>query len=445
MPDVTTSKSLRQPSAASRRLNQNDKALLQTTSWSAKSSTLKFEDRVSVTDAKAVFLTGLVMYAGPVHFDDGTWVGIQLIGPSVGKGNSDGTFHGKSYFAGVGAKNGVMAPIELVNKYDSSQSVNDAEQRSTVDVLTNARVASILKADEKHRQIKKRFYKEEVYIQRLKDTALGDAIAERHASNKAGNANIVLKYSDPESTLCSSDLELVRGLDKTHQNFCLSDPTMPDNPIIYASQAFLDLTGYRLSDILGRNCRFLQGPKTDKTHVDRIRQSIVEGADCHVCLLNYRQDGTIFYNRLFMTALRDTNGHVKNFLGVQCQVSEATAQEINSAELKLLQAGMQRKGAVFTKRNKKKMRHTGKALKHSNSSGKLNFEESEELKPHHDNNTDVTFDMEEAMFRSCMDDPFAPMTAELETLYQQIKEDPFAGYSSSASVRNGPKEDLFFV
>ena len=118
----------------------------------------------------------------------------------------------------------------------------------------------------------------------------------------------------------------------TQQNYCLSDPTLPDNPITFASQAFLNMTGYNLNEILGKNCRFLQGEDTDEYAVYRIRLSIKEGADCHVVLLNYRKDGTPFYNRLFMTALRDTKGRVKNYLGVQCEVSEAVAKRINSEE-----------------------------------------------------------------------------------------------------------------
>jgi PAS domain S-box-containing protein len=423
-------------SAPSRRLNNNDRALLGTTSWSAKSTELKFEDRVSVADAKAVFLTGLVTYVGPVHFCDGTWVGIQLIGPSLGKGNCDGAYKGKTYFADVGAKNGVMASIDLVNKYDSSTTLNADEQRATVDVLTSSRVASILKSDEKNRTTNKRFYKEEIYITRLKNTTLGDAIGKRHDSSDNGTNKIKLKYAGPDSTLCECDLALVRGLDKTHQNFCLTDPTLPDNPITYTSQAFLDLTGYRLSQILGVNCRFLQGPLTDKTLVDRIRQSINEGADCHVCLLNYRQDGTPFYNRLFMTALRDTHGHVKNYLGVQCEVSETTAQKINADELQLFQAGMERHGTKFTQRREGRMMRTYSAGSSDGAKPTDNLPLPQSRRPSSRDITQkssmVAFDMEEAMFRSCMlDDPFAPMTDELEELFQQIQTDPFAGYTTS--------------
>jgi PAS domain S-box-containing protein len=94
---------------------------------------------------------------------------------------------------------------------------------------------------------------------------------------------------------------------------------LPDNPIVYASQGFLNLTGYSLDQILGRNCRFLQGPETDPKSVERIRKAIDQGNDMSVCLLNYRVDGTTFWNQFFIAALRDQNGNVTNFVGVQCK------------------------------------------------------------------------------------------------------------------------------
>ena len=92
---------------------------------------------------------------------------------------------------------------------------------------------------------------------------------------------------------------------------------MPDNPIVYASQGFLALTGYTLDQVLGRNCRFLQGPATDPKTVARIRKGIEHGEDTTVCLLNYRADGSTFWNQFFIAALRDGDGNVVNFLGVQ--------------------------------------------------------------------------------------------------------------------------------
>lgn len=86
--------------------------------------------------------------------------------------------------------------------------------------------------------------------------------------------------SDPSSAtkiLDDPDYTLVKALQTAQQNFVITDPTLPDNPIVYASGGFLCLTGYQMDQILGRNCRFLQGPDTDPAAVDKIRRAIEEG------------------------------------------------------------------------------------------------------------------------------------------------------------------------
>jgi PAS domain-containing protein len=86
--------------------------------------------------------------------------------------------------------------------------------------------------------------------------------------------------ADPSSAtkiLDDPDYTLVKALQTAQQNFVITDPSLPDNPIVYASQGFLNLTGYSMDQILGRNCRFLQGPDTDPDAVDRIRRAIEEG------------------------------------------------------------------------------------------------------------------------------------------------------------------------
>jgi PAS domain S-box-containing protein len=138
-------------------------------------------------------------------------------------------------------------------------------------------------------------------------------------ASSQGIANKVL--DDP-------DFSFIKALQTAQQNFVVTDPSLPDNPIVYASQGFLNLTGYSLDQILGRNCRFLQGPETDPKAVQRIRNAIEQGNDMSVCLLNYRVDGTTFWNQFFIAALRDSNGNVTNFVGVQCKVSDQYAATV---------------------------------------------------------------------------------------------------------------------
>lgn len=103
--------------------------------------------------------------------------------------------------------------------------------------------------------------------------------------------------------------------------FCLTDPTRPDNPIIFASEEFHRTTQYGMDYVLGRNCRFLQGPKTNPNSVRRIREAIKECRHHSELFLNYRRDGSPFMNLLQCSPLCDSQGRVKYFIGAQIDVS----------------------------------------------------------------------------------------------------------------------------
>jgi PAS domain S-box-containing protein len=114
--------------------------------------------------------------------------------------------------------------------------------------------------------------------------------------------------------LDKSDYSLIHSLTSGQQNFVLSDPRLPDNPIVYASDGFYQLTGYTREQVLGRNCRFLQGPGTDPKAVDVIRTAVANGTDATTCLLNYKADGTPFWNQFFVAALRDSDNCIVNYV-----------------------------------------------------------------------------------------------------------------------------------
>ncbi|CAM9100703.1 unnamed protein product, partial [Heterosigma akashiwo] len=117
-----------------------------------------------------------------------------------------------------------------------------------------------------------------------------------------------------------TDFAMMKLLTTAQKSFVITDPSTPDNPIVYASPEFTKLTGYAPAEIVGRNCRFLQGPATEPAAVAAIRRGVAEGRDTAVCLLNYRKDGTTFWNQFFIAPLHDCNGKVVNFVGVQCEV-----------------------------------------------------------------------------------------------------------------------------
>ncbi|GLI69548.1 hypothetical protein VaNZ11_014099 [Volvox africanus] len=120
-------------------------------------------------------------------------------------------------------------------------------------------------------------------------------------------------------------LDLATTVERIQQNFVISDPTLPDCPIVFASDAFLDLTGYSREDVLGRNCRFLQGPGTDPLTVDQIREAIRTGTEITVRILNYTKQGRPFWNMFTMAPMRDQDGSVRFFVGVQVDVTAQSA------------------------------------------------------------------------------------------------------------------------
>nr|AML77692.1 putative LOV domain-containing protein [Squilla maritima] len=117
-------------------------------------------------------------------------------------------------------------------------------------------------------------------------------------------------------------IDLATTLERIEKNFVITDPRLPDNPIIFASDSFLELTEYSREEILGRNCRFLQGPETDRATVRKIREAIDNQKDITVQLINYTKSGKKFWNLFHLQPMRDQKGEVQYFIGVQLDGSE---------------------------------------------------------------------------------------------------------------------------
>lgn len=101
----------------------------------------------------------------------------------------------------------------------------------------------------------------------------------------------------------------------------VSDPTLPDNPVIYVNKGFEDLTGFAAVEVLGRNCRFMQGPLTDEADVAKLREAIEKRERIEIDLLNHRRDGTPFWNRLMVAPVFDHAGALKHFVASQFDVT----------------------------------------------------------------------------------------------------------------------------
>jgi PAS domain S-box-containing protein len=119
-----------------------------------------------------------------------------------------------------------------------------------------------------------------------------------------------------------------RALAAAAEGIAIADARLPDNPLIYANAGFERLTGYSADEVIGRNCRFLQGAETDEEALGSLREALREQREITVRLLNYRKDGTTFWNRLSITPVRDASGDVTHFIAVQSDVTaEKDAQD----------------------------------------------------------------------------------------------------------------------
>ena len=101
----------------------------------------------------------------------------------------------------------------------------------------------------------------------------------------------------------------------------ISDPQLPDLPMVAVNQAFMDLTLYPREQLVGRNCRFLQGKQTDPAAPARIRACLQAGTGCIEWIVNYRADGSQFWNLLFMSPIRDRDGNLLFYFGNQLDIT----------------------------------------------------------------------------------------------------------------------------
>lgn len=108
----------------------------------------------------------------------------------------------------------------------------------------------------------------------------------------------------------------------TRMAMLITDPRQPGNPIVFANNAFLKLTGYDREDVIGFNCRFLQGPETDPATIARLREAIRDGRDINVDILNFRKDGSPFWNALYISPVINEAGELQFFFASQLDVTD---------------------------------------------------------------------------------------------------------------------------
>ena len=111
----------------------------------------------------------------------------------------------------------------------------------------------------------------------------------------------------------------------TRMPMVITNPALADNPIVFANEAFQKLVGYPREEIVGRNCRFLQGPDTNKADVARVSNAVQRGEAINVDLLNYKKDGSTFWNALYISPVRNDGGEIIYFFASQLDVSDRIA------------------------------------------------------------------------------------------------------------------------
>jgi PAS domain S-box-containing protein len=122
----------------------------------------------------------------------------------------------------------------------------------------------------------------------------------------------------------------------TRMPMVITDPAQNDNPIVFCNEAFQHLSGYDRDEIIGRNCRFLQGPDTDRDEVANVRKAIEAKTDIAVDLLNYRKDGTTFWNALYLSPVRNDAGKVVFFFASQLDVTDRVKAQTLIAKQKVV-------------------------------------------------------------------------------------------------------------
>lgn len=127
---------------------------------------------------------------------------------------------------------------------------------------------------------------------------------------------------------------LSKILDSCVNGVSLADPDQEDMPLVYVNKAFETITGYTLAEVVGKNCRFLQGKEHDQVEVSKLREAIKNKKSVEVTLHNYRKNGELFYNHLVMSPLFDSHGNLLYFLGVQLDVTPQIRAEEEIKALK---------------------------------------------------------------------------------------------------------------
>ncbi|WP_107668656.1 diguanylate cyclase domain-containing protein [Cyanothece sp. BG0011] len=115
---------------------------------------------------------------------------------------------------------------------------------------------------------------------------------------------------------------LYQAIAATNNSIIITDATAPDYPIIYVNPGFETMTGYSFEEVKGKNCRFLQGRDGQQPQLEQIRHCLHHGESCHITLRNYRKDGSLFWNEMSLSPIKDEADKIIYYMGVQTDVTD---------------------------------------------------------------------------------------------------------------------------
>ncbi|MEG5234610.1 EAL domain-containing protein [Microcoleus sp. AT9b-C3] len=143
-----------------------------------------------------------------------------------------------------------------------------------------------------------------------------------------------------------------RAIESCSNGIAITDATVADNPIIYVNPSFERITGYRRDELMGKNCRFLQGTDTDSPAAQQLRTAIEEGRESQVILRNFRKDGTPFWHELSIAPVYNSRRHLTHFIGVQTDITDRQRSEeelfLNSQALAAFSANLKHLHRITT-------------------------------------------------------------------------------------------------
>ena len=127
--------------------------------------------------------------------------------------------------------------------------------------------------------------------------------------------------ASPQGMVDRQELAVI-AVERSRMPMLVTDPRQPENPIVLANRAFLALSGYDPSEVIGRNCRFMQGPDTDSEAIAQIREALRTETEITVELLNYRKDGSTFWNELLISPVHNDDGTLLYYFASQKDITK---------------------------------------------------------------------------------------------------------------------------